>query len=197
MEHPLNRIVEKTKNAVKYWWLLLIVGIALFAVGIIVFFYPGESYLALSIVFGIVLLLSGVIQLVLAIANQNYFTNRAWVIVGGIIDIILGIILCSNIALSAITLPFLLGFWLMYRGFMMIGLGSDMSTFRISGSTWTIIWGVLLILCSILVLLQPLAFGTSMVVALLGISFLVAGIASCYIAFQLKNVHKNVKKIME
>ena len=89
---------------------------------------------------------------------------------GGIIEIVLGAILVWNVALSAATLPIFLGFWLMFRGFSAIGLGGDMSSMNVPGSAWTIISGILLLLCSLWVLIQPLVFGTTMVVVWVGIS---------------------------
>lgn len=193
MANELNNLIERTKDAVRYWWVLLLVGIIFFVVGVIVFFYPGESYLVLSVLFGVSMLISGIAQLVLAIADRNYFTGRGWMIVSGIIEVILGIILCANIGISAATLPFLLAFWFMYRGFLTIGLGSDMADYRIKGSAWTIVLGVLLLILSIVILLRPL-FGFSMIVALLGVTFLLLGVTSCYIAFQVKNAHNYLNK---
>ena len=38
-------LIENSKQAVRYWWLLLIVGIALFAVGVLTFVYSWNEYL--------------------------------------------------------------------------------------------------------------------------------------------------------
>ena len=35
-----SSLIENSKRAVRYWWLLLIIGIALFVVGILIFVYP-------------------------------------------------------------------------------------------------------------------------------------------------------------
>lgn len=43
-----STLIENSKRAVRYWWLLLIIGIALFVVGILVFVYPTQSYLGMS-----------------------------------------------------------------------------------------------------------------------------------------------------
>ena len=47
-----STLIENSKRAVRYWWLLLIIGIALFVVGILVFVYPTQSYLGMSLLFG-------------------------------------------------------------------------------------------------------------------------------------------------
>ena len=67
----------------------------------------------------------------------------------------------------------------MLRGFSAIGLGGDMNAMEIPGSGWTVFSGILLVLCSLWILFQPLVFGTTAVVIWVGISLLFAGIAAC------------------
>ena len=193
MENTLSSWIEKSKQAIKHWWLLLLLGIALFVLGIIVFMYPAESYLSLSVVFGIVILLSGIFEIILSFANKHYITGRGWMLAGGIIETLLGLILTCNVALSALTMPIFLGFWLMFRAFATIGWGGDMSSLKIPGAVWTIISGVLLLLLSFWTLLQPLAFGTSMVVVWVGVSLLFAGISTVLFSLQLKNIHRYIQ----
>ena len=51
--------------------------------------------------------------------------------------------------------------------------------------------GVLLLICSVVILAQPLFFGIEAVVIWVGISFLMAGISMGVFAFQLRNLHKH------
>ena len=57
-----SSLIENSKQAVRYWWLLLIIGIALFAVGVLIFVYPAQSYLGMSLVFGWLMLISGILE---------------------------------------------------------------------------------------------------------------------------------------
>ncbi len=183
-------LLENSKKAVRYWWLLLIVGVVLFVAGILVFVYPAQSYVGMSLLFGWAMLISGVLEVVLSATNRHYVTGRGWMLAGGIIEIILGIILIFNVALSAATLPIFVGFWLMFRAFSAIGLGSDMNTIGITGSGWTILSGVLLLICALWMLFQPLVFGTVAVIAWAGVSLLLAGIASFALSLQLHQAHR-------
>ena len=85
-----SSLIENSKRAVRYWWLLLIIGIALFVVGILIFVYPTQSYLGMSLVFGWLMLFSGILEVVLSSANKHFITGRGWMLAGGIIEIILG-----------------------------------------------------------------------------------------------------------
>lgn len=190
MENRFNTLIENSKQAVRYWWLLLVTGIVLFLLGIVIFIFPQQSYIGMSLLFGWVILITGILEVVLSTANRHFVTGRGWMLAGGVIEIILGIILIFNIALSAATLPIFLGFWLLMRSFSAIGLGGDMNALSIPGSGWTIFSGILLLICAIWILLQPLVFGTTAVIIWVGISLLFAGVAAISLSMQLHNAHK-------
>ena len=160
-----STLIENSKRAVRYWWLLLIIGIALFVVGILVFVYPTQSYLGMSLLFGWLMLISGILEVVLSSVNKHFITGRGWMLAGGIIE-------------------------LMLRAFGAIGLGSDMGAMQIAGSGWTIFSGILLLLCSLWILFQPLVFGTTAVIVWVGISLLFAGVAACSLSLQLHRAHR-------
>lgn len=190
MENRFNTLIENSKQAVRYWWLLLVTGIVLFCLGIVIFIFPQQSYIGMSLLFGWVILITGILEVVLSTANRHFVTGRGWMLAGGVIEIILGVILIFNIALSAATLPIFLGFWLLMRSFSAIGLGGDMNALSIPGSGWTIFSGILLLICAIWILLQPLVFGTTAVIIWVGISLLFAGAAAISLSMQLHNAHK-------
>lgn len=185
----LNSLLESSKQAIRYWWLLLVVGIVLLVVGLLTFLFPARSYLGLSMLLGWVILLAGVLEVVLSTSSRHFITGRGWMLAGGLIEMILGLVLIFNVGLAASMLPLLLGFWLLMRAFATIGLGSDMRTLEIAGSGWTILTGILLLLCSLWILFRPLGVGTAAVIVWVGITLLFAGVASCTLAMQLRHAH--------
>ena len=187
-------LIERSKQAVRYWWLMLLIGIALFVLGILVFVYPAQSYVSMAVLFGWVILAAGILEVVLSASSDHFVTGRGWMLAGGVIQIILGLILVFNVALSAVTLPIVLGFWLLFRGFSTIGLGGDMRAMGISGAGWTIVGGVLLLLCALWMLFQPLGFGTAFVVVWLGVALLFAGVSAMALSFQLRTAHRCLAK---
>lgn len=193
MENYLRRTAEKAGKMIRNWWLLLVTGILSIAVGIVVFARPVESYLTLSIVFGIMMLVSGITELVVSASSRNYFTTRTYNIIGGILDLLLGIFLCAYPQITLVILPIVLGVWMLYHSFMIIGLGSDMDSFRVPGSGWTIAGGVILLLLSILILVRPFSIGIATVVYLTGASFVVFGIMGIALSLKLRKIHKMFK----
>ena len=55
METFFERIVTKAGRIVRHWWMLLVTGLLLVAGGIVVFCNPVESYLTLSVMFGVLM----------------------------------------------------------------------------------------------------------------------------------------------
>lgn len=185
-----DTLIEQSKQVIRHWWLMLVVGIALLIAGAVVFLFPMQSYLAIALLFGGLMLLSGIVEVALSIANRHYITGRGWMLVGGIIEIFLGIILLSNVALSEATLPVFLGFWLLLKAFNAIGLSGDLSSLGVQGSGWTLFGGILLLLCSLWILFQPLVFGSWAVILWVGLSLLFAGFSTCSLAMQLRHAHR-------
>lgn len=166
----------------------MLAGILAIAAGICVFAFPIESYVTLGILFGVLMLITGATQLIMASTSGNYLMMRGYVIVGGVLDVILGIFLCIYPGISLIMLPILMGLWLMYHSFMTISLGGDMATFRISGNGMVIAGGILLLLLSIFVLVDPFSVGIVTVLTVAGVGLILLGILMLSISVSLKNI---------
>lgn len=192
MRNHFDNLTVKASRAVRHWWLYMLCGILCVAAGIAVFIFPMESYMTMGLLFGILMLLVGTTQLVVASSSGNYLTMRGYVIVGGILDVILGVFLCVNPYVSMVLMPVLLGIWMLYHSFIIMAFGGDLETFRIGGSGWTVAGGALLMLLSIFVLVNPMSAGVATVVVLAGVGLILFGILLCALSFKLKNIHRAI-----
>ena len=190
METFFERITDKAGRAIRHWWLLLLAGLLLVAGGIVVFCNPVESYLTLSIMSGVLMLVTGIVELVIASTSRNYFAMRGYSIIGGICDLLLGILMCCYPGMTLVLLPVMLGAYMLYHSFMIIGFGSDLQAFRVPGAGWSIVLGILLLLLSIFVLINPFSIGIGAVIVLTGVSMLLLGAAFVAGAFRLKGIHR-------
>ena len=114
MQQILMARVERMKHAVKNWWLLLLLGIAVFGTGIFIFAYPGISYVAMAMTFAVLVLISGIVSVVVAASNTNPAMGKGWIMAGGIVEILLGLLLIIFPVTAVASLPFFLGFWLLF-----------------------------------------------------------------------------------
>ena len=132
MKRHFENLTERAGRAVQHWWLMMLAGILCIALGIAVFVFPLQSYVTLSILAGILMLLVGAAQLIIASTSGNYLAMRGYMLVGGVIDLILGLLLCVYPGVTMALLPVMLGIWMMYHSFMMIAFGGDRETFRVT-----------------------------------------------------------------
>ena len=96
----METLMERFKSLTRYWWAMLILGVAIFVVGILIFTYPGESYIGMAALFAVLMLVSGIIEVVIAF-TEKYMVGRGWAAVLGVLEIILGIILICSPAITA------------------------------------------------------------------------------------------------
>lgn len=190
MRTHFDNLTLKASRVIRHWWLYMLCGILCMVAGIAVFIFPMESYMTMGLLFGILMLFVGAAQLIVASSSGNYLAMKGYVIVGGILDLIMGIILCINPAVSLVLMPVLLGIWMLYHSFMIMAFGGDMETFRIDGSGWTVVGGALLMLLSIFVLVNPMSAGVATVVTLAGVGLIVFGLLLCILSFKLKDLHR-------
>ena len=194
MKRHFENLTDKAGRAVQHWWLLMLAGIFSIALGIAVFVFPLQSYVVLSIIAGILMLFVGAAQLVIASTSGNYLAMRGYMLVGGVIDLILGLLLCVYPGVTMALLPVMLGIWMMYHAFMMIAFGGDLETFRVKGSGWTVFGGILLLILSFIVLVNPFSAGIATVVVLAGVGLLVFGLLLCWAAKIFKDIDKSFER---
>lgn len=191
MKRHFENLIKGASRAIKHWWLLAVAGVLCIVLGIVVFAFPLESYVTLAILFGVLLLVAGAAKLIAASTSANFFMMRGYVVVSGVLDLLIGIFLCIYPGVTLVALPVMMGFWMMYNSFVLIGFSGDFDTFGIPGSGWVIGGGILLLILSILVLVNPFGAGIATVVVLAGIGLIVFGILLISLSVKLKEIHRN------
>ncbi|MFV0304034.1 MAG: HdeD family acid-resistance protein [Moheibacter sp.] len=189
-----NLFIKSIQNSVKNWWIPLLIGILFIITGIYTFTSPAEAYVALAIVFAINFLLSGILEIIYALSNQKIIDNWGWSLIFGLLNTLVGVMLVSNIGLTMITLPFYIGFLIMFRSFAFIGLSMDLKNYGDTHSGLFMVMGILGVILSIIFLWKP-TFGGMTIVFWTGILFFISGIFNIYFALRMRNIHKNWDKV--
>ena len=102
----------------------------------------------------------------------------------------------ANIGLSMAVLPFIVAFWLMFRGFASTGYAMDLKRYGTRNWGWYMAFGVLAILCSIGIIWQP-GLGALSLVYMIAYTLLIIGIFRVMLSFELKSLHKRNKEYYE
>ncbi len=189
----MNAFMDTVNSQIKNWWVSLLLGILYVAFGIFLMFTPLSSYIALSILFAVAMFVSGIFEIIFSISNKNNISSWGWYLASGIIDFIIGLFLMANVNLSMEVLPFVVAFWLMFRGFSAVGYSMDLKRYGTHNWGWYIAFGILAILCSIAIIWQP-AVGALSVVYMVAYTLLIIGIFRVMLAFELKGLHKRFEK---
>src|SRR5690242_3297721 len=101
------------KSNTIHWWIFLLRGLLFILLGIYMLSSPLRSYMALSFLFGLIIILAGIAELVHAFANRHV-KSWIWHLLVGIIDLVLGFILVSHLAVTMSILPFIVGIWFLF-----------------------------------------------------------------------------------
>ena len=175
----MNELVGGLGYAVKNWWMSLLLGLLYIAVALCLLFAPVSSYVALSVIFSISILVSGILEVFFAAGNKKT-----------IIDLLIGIYLVFYPLVSMELIPFIVALWLMFRGFTLCGYSTDLKRYGTKDWGWYLVFGILAILCSMAIIWQP-GLGAVTVLYMLSITFLIIGCFRVIFSFELKRLHKN------
>lgn len=190
-----NDYSERSERLVGYWWLSLIAGVVLIAIGFFVIVNPAASYLSFAVWFGVAVLFSGILTLVQSLSSNNRYVRSGWLILASIADIIIGIILVFNAVVSAFVMPILLGAWLLYRGVAMLMQGIDLKSHSVRGSGWLIFYSAIVIVVGLAVLWMPATLGVEAVILFVAIAFVSYGMSMITLGFRLLDVHRYAKRL--
>lgn len=187
-------ILKSIKNAIKHWYIPLLVGLFFVVVSIVAFTSPAGSLLALSILFSLSFLFGGLTEIIFSVANRHRMENWGWSLAFGIITFIVGILLFINPALSVTTLAFYIGFVVLFRSVAAISFALDIKRYGSRNWGGLLTLGILGTLFSFILIWNPIFAGMSVVI-LIALSFLFTGLFSIFFAFQLRKLHKSRKNL--
>ncbi|MCL5129317.1 HdeD family acid-resistance protein [Algibacter sp. L4_22] len=175
--------------AVKNWWISILLGILYLFAGFWVMKTPLESYITLSIIFSVLIFLSGVIQIAFSFSNKNKMKDWGWYLLGGFIDLIIGILLLTHPLMTMAILPLYIGFWLLFQSILSIGLSFQLKSVGTLGWGMLLFWSLITLLFSFLLLANPLFTGLS-IVYVTAFALITAGCFRIFLGIHLKKVGK-------
>lgn len=101
------------------WWLLLMLGVVSVVAGALAVMRPGLAALVLVLIVGVNALLTGILDMVLAVRLRSHARPGVWLLLaGGIASIIFGTILIALPTLGALALVWLIGAYAIVAGIL-------------------------------------------------------------------------------
>ena len=113
------------RKVARHWWVVLLEGLAGILVGIIALVYPLATAGAVLFLIAFWAVFTGVMEIAAAIYLRQVIDNEWLLILTGILSIILGILLVAFPLAGGVALVFMIGFYAVFFGVMMIIFGFE------------------------------------------------------------------------
>jgi uncharacterized membrane protein HdeD (DUF308 family) len=173
------------------WQALMVMGLAAIAIGVCAVVWPGRTLLVLGVLFGIYLLISGVMEIIAAFGDHISPGMRVLNVIVGALSILLGLFCFRNSLHNSVLL---LSLWIGI-GFLMWGIATIATSVSappgVVGRGWGVFAGFMTMLGGIIVISWPI--GSIFTLAIFtGIWLIAIGVIEVIHAFMLRSKVKHV-----
>ncbi len=163
------------KTVSRVLWVLA--GVLLIAAGVVCFARPGAALDGISWLLGFVMLASGVVDIVIFASAHDVMFGSGWFLLDGVLTILLSIFVLCNQWFTVLTLPFILGMWLLFSGVGMFVDSFDLHRLGVRGWGWFTALGIVEAVCGFLSFCDPLA-GAAALAWMVGVFLILQGVAA-------------------
>jgi uncharacterized membrane protein HdeD (DUF308 family) len=112
----------RNRNSDKGWWLILLLGVVSLAAGVIAVFNPGITILVLVLIMGANALVTGILDIVVAIRLRKQI-EREWLLaLAGVVSIVFGLLVFLFPAAGALAMVFMVSFYATLTGILLLTL---------------------------------------------------------------------------
>lgn len=139
--------------------------------------HPGAALSGLSFLLGMAMLFSGVVDIIIFATAGSSIYGSGWFLVDGILTVLLSIFLLCNQMFTMMTLPYILGMWLLFSGITKFVNSFDLRRFGVRGWGWVTAFGLLMAAAGFLSFMDPLAAAVTLSV-LAGLFLMIQGVVS-------------------
>ncbi|MFF0200941.1 HdeD family acid-resistance protein [Streptomyces sp. NPDC005017] len=180
-EPPLEGPLHVLSRAA--WQVVLLTGVASLVLGVLVLVWPDASLFVVGLLFGVYLVVSGVLQLVAAFGTHRTTSLRVLAFVSGALSILLGLFCFRGPMQSILLLALWIGIGWLFRGITQTLAAASDSSMPARG--WQIALGVLTFVAGVVLIDSP--FESVAVLTLVGgIWLLVVGVTEIVTAFYIR-----------
>jgi uncharacterized membrane protein HdeD (DUF308 family) len=151
------------------WWLAVLIGVVSIIAGIIVIAKPSNSLATLAVIFGIFILVDGIVELIASLSAQTQ--NRGLLAVIGVISVVAGVLLIRHPLGGVRAVALLIGIWLIAAGLVRFVAAFETPENRL----WRIGVSLVLAIFGVVIVASP-HIGYATLALITGIGFICYGI---------------------
>jgi uncharacterized membrane protein HdeD (DUF308 family) len=135
------------------WPVALALGIAALAMGVFTLVWPDKTLLVVAVLFGVYLLLSGVLQFAHAFNARFGAGTRVLMFASGTLSVLLGLICFRGAEQSVVLLGLWIGIGWLFRGFA--ELAAAITAPDLPGRGWIVFLGIISVLAGMVLITSP------------------------------------------
>ena len=180
----------------RLWKWILVAGLLTIVLGAIVLAWPGPTILVVSTLFGVYLLLSGLVELFLAFTLPRSAATRVMLFISGALSLVLAILSFRHFgdAYAVLLLSLWIGISFIFQG--VSGAAAGISESDLPGRGWYIAAGIISVIAGVVVLVWP--FDSIAVLTLAaGIWLVIIGITQIIQAFQTRKAANTARQTID
>lgn len=175
---------------------LIVTAVLLIALGVVCIFNPGASFASAAWLMGLFILVSGISSLIFGLRAQAFLPNAGSTTLLAVFQIIIGLMLATNLLASEVALIAVFAMWVMFEGVSLAVLSIDYKKGGYDRWWIMLLLGVCSIILGFLALRDPEYTGTFLGI-LLGLGILANGIVRIVAFFGLKRIEKHLRDLEE
>ncbi|MGW6913837.1 HdeD family acid-resistance protein [Kitasatospora sp. NPDC054939] len=166
------------------WQVLLVAGLVSLALGVVVFVWPKQTLMVVGVLFGLYLLVIGIVQLVAAFGTHTSTALRVLAFISGAVCVLLGLLCFRSAAQSVLLLAIWIGIGWLFRGITQIAAAASDHDMPARG--WHAFAGAANTLAGVLLMVWPVGSITALTV-LAGCWLLILGVVEIATAFGVRS----------
>ena len=102
------------------WWVVLLVGLAGVGIGILTFYNPQATALAVVLYVAIWAIATGLLEIVAAVRLRRQIAGEFWLALAGIASVLFGVLLAARPGVGALTILWLIGAYALAFGVILL-----------------------------------------------------------------------------
>ena len=157
--------------AVNSWQATVALGVITVTLGLIVTFYPSATLNAIAILFGLLLITSGLFHLIRVFGGNQ--EHRVWMGISGLLLIVIGVVMLRHLHLTVALIGLIIGITWIVQG--VIALIVSLSGGAREGGGWWIFFGIFSLVGGIVIIAVPTE-SVKVLAVLIGIWFIFQGL---------------------
>ena len=163
------------------WWMAVLMGVVSVVAGIVVLAKPSNSLATLAVVFGIFVLVDGIVELVASLSGGT--PNRGPLAVVGVLSVIAGVLLIRHPLGGVRAVALVLGIWLIAAGVVRF-----IAAFDAAGNlVWRIAVALVLVIVGVVIVASP-HIGYASLALIAGLGFICYGVGMIMVGWVLRAV---------